>query len=289
MPPPLRFLSPTRLRAYDTCPLQYRYRYLDRLPTRFTPRSLLGNAIHRTLEANFTEKKRTRRDLSLEAATEVFEAAWEEDLPTEVLEGDDAAAWEQAHDDGLMLLDFYLQTIAPGVTPHLVEHRFRFEVPGLDLPVVGTVDLIDQNGVVIDHKTSYRPYAVNYLADDLQLICYAMGYAAFRAGSRLQPGRLPSAYFVPDVRVDVLVTTDPPTHQQLRATYGAEQIQQLVDRSRAVVLGIRTEAFPAFWKLPGRTRDEWVCARCPFSPACDDSLVAPDLLEPNGEDRDQEE
>ncbi len=289
MAPPLRFLSPTRLRTYDTCPLQYRYRYLDRLPTPFTPRSLLGDAIHRTLEANFTEKKQTRKDLSLEAATEVFEAGWEEELPVGAPEGDDASAWAQAYDDGLRLLDFYLETIAPGVTPHLVEHRFRFEVPGLDLPVVGTVDLIDQNGVVIDHKTSQRPYDSNYLAADLQLICYAIGYGAFRAGSRLQPGRLPSAYFVPDVRVDVLVTTDPPTHQQLQATYADEQLQQFVDRSQAVVRGIRTEAFPAFWKMPGRTRDEAVCARCPFSPECDDSLVVPDLLERNGEDRDQEE
>lgn len=289
MAPPLKFLSPTRLRTYDTCPLQYRYRYLDRLPTLFTPRSLLGDAIHRTLEANFTEKKRTCEDLSAEVATEVFEGAWEGNLPAEALEGENATAWEQAHDDGLKLLDFYLETIAPGVTPHLVEHRFRFDVPGLDLPVVGTVDLIDQNGVVIDHKTSHRPYDPSYLAADLQLICYATGYGAFRAGSRLQPGRLPSAYFVPDVRVDVLVTSDPPTHQQLQATYADDQLEQFVDRSQAVVRGIRAAEFTAFWKMEGRKRDEPACARCPFSPECDDSLVVPDLLEANGEDRDEEE
>ena len=233
---------------------------------------------------NFTEKIQTRADLSLEIASEVFEAAWEEGLPIEALAGGSTTGWSLAHDDGLKLLNVYLDTIAPSVTPHLVEHRFRFKAAGIPIPIIGTVDLIDQNGIVIDHKTSHRPYNPSFLADDLQLICYAIGYGTLRAGSRLQPGKLPPAYFIPKVQVDVLITTDPPTHQRLQATYSDEQLRQFVDRCQAVARGIRSEAFSAFWKMAGRECENSVCGRCPFRSECKYSLSLPGLLEANRED-----
>ena len=192
MPFPLRYLSPTQLRAYDICPLQYRHRYIEKIRPPYTPASLLGEAVHQSLEENFVQKKRTGHDLTLEEAREVFDEVWEQGMPGSALDGAEAEAFEQRHADGARLLEYYLREAAPAVVPHLVEYRFRFEVPGLPVPVVGTVDLIDHNGVVIDHKTSQRPFDPGYLASDLQLMCYAIGYGTFRAGARLQPGKLPS-------------------------------------------------------------------------------------------------
>ena len=72
----LRTISPTQLRTYDTCPLQYRMRYVERVPTRDSPASLVGQAVHAALERNFVVKRRGGRDLELEDAAEVFDDVW---------------------------------------------------------------------------------------------------------------------------------------------------------------------------------------------------------------------
>ena len=288
--PPLRFLSPTKLRTYATCPLQYRHRYLDRLEAPYTPASLVGQAIHETLEANFREKKHTRHDLPLVEAQEVFDRVWERYAPGPADAADLDDPWEAAYAAGRRALEHYLTEVAAGLAPHLVEHRFRFTVPSVPWPVVGTVDLVDHNGTVIDFKTSRRPYDAAYLDGDLQLMCYAIGYAAFRAGSRVRPGELPSPYFIPDVRVDVLVIGDPPLVQRLEARYDREDLREFGERAAGIALGIQEERFEAFWRAPDAAEDASVCRRCSYVDRCPDALVSVDeLLEADGEDGDQEE
>ncbi len=288
--PPLRFLSPTKLRTYATCPLQYRHRYVDRLQAPYIPASLVGQAIHEALEANFREKKRTRHDLPVSEAQELFDRVWERHAPgpTGAAEVDDP--WEAAYEAGRHALEHYLTEAAAALVPHLVEHRFRFTVPSVPWPVVGTVDLVDQNGTVIDFKTSRRPYDAAYLDGDLQLMCYAIGYAAFRAGSRVRPGELPSPYFVPDVRVDVLVIGDPPSVQRLETRYDREDLQAFGQRAATIADGIQDERFEAFWRAPDAMEDASVCRRCSYADRCPDALVSLDeLLEADGEDGDKEE
>ncbi len=281
---PLRYLSPTQLRTYATCPLQYRHRYIDRMPAPHAPATLVGVAVHSALEANFRHKKRYREDLPVSDAREVFEDAWEEAVPASEFQDEAENDFDQARAEGLELVDFYLREAAPRVIPHLIEHRFRFSVPGLPVPVVGTVDLVDRQGVVIDHKTSRRPFDPDYLASDMQLMCYAIGYGTFRAGARLQPGKLPAPYFLPDVRVDVLVRTTPPKLQQLVAKYGHAELELFIQSAQAIARGIAAGAFEAFWTLPDARRDPAVCARCRYAARCEASLLKPD-----DHDREQEE
>ena len=112
VPPPLRFLSPTKLRTYATCPLQYRHRYVDRLQSPYTPASLIGQAIHETLESNFRAKKHTRRDLPLAEAREVFDRVWERHAPGPESAADIDDPWETAYADGLRALEHYLTQAA---------------------------------------------------------------------------------------------------------------------------------------------------------------------------------
>ena len=108
VPPPLRFLSPTKLRTYATCPLQYRHRYVDRLQSPYTPASLIGQAIHETLESNFRAKKHTRRDLPLAEARDVFDRVWERHAPGPASAADVDDPWEAAYADGLRAMEHYL-------------------------------------------------------------------------------------------------------------------------------------------------------------------------------------
>lgn len=269
----LRFLSPTKLRTYATCPLQYRYRYLDRLESPYTPASLVGQAIHKTLETNFKSKKHSRADLPLDEAREVFDHTWDRYAPVMSEAGDDKDDWETAYDAGTHALEHYLIEEASALVPHLVEHRFRFEVPKVQWPVVGTVDLIDQNGTVIDFKTSRHDYDPAYLEGDLQLMCYAIGYASFRAGSRIRPGELPSSYFIPPVRLEVLVIGEAPSVQRLEVQYDREDLMGFGERAAVIAAGIQSEQFGAFWRAADAAEDLGVCARCSYATRCCDSLV----------------
>ena len=279
----LRFLSPTKLRTYATCPLQYRYRYLDRLDTPYSPASLVGQAIHQTLESNFKAKRHSRADLPVAEAQEIFDWTWERFAPATSPVTEDDDPWGAAYEAGARALEHYLTEEASALVPHLVEHRFRFDVPNVQWPVVGTVDLVDHNGTVIDFKTSRHQYDPAYLQGDLQLMCYAIGYATFRAGSRIRPGELPSPYFIPDVRVDVLIVGDPPFVQRLEARYDRDDLADFGARARAIAAGIQAERFEAFWRTADRTEDSTVCARCVYAARCPDSLVSEeDLLEADG-------
>ena len=282
-------ISPTQLRTYDTCPLQYRMRYVERIRTTDSPASLVGQAVHAALERNFVVKRRGGRDLELEDAAEVFDDVWETRLPPGVGSGPASEDFDRAYESGQAILELYLTEVAPSVIPHLIEHRFRFEIPGVQVQLVGTVDLIDRNGVVIDHKTSVQPYPETYPDHDLQLQCYAIGYGVFRAGSRIRPGNLPAPFFIPRVRVDVLVREDPPFIQQLNGSYGREHLESFATRASRIVAGIETAAFDPFWKAPGRIDDRRVCRRCPYGQVCDASLVRAELLEDGGQDGDEEE
>ena len=285
----LRSISPTQLRTYDTCPLQYRMRYVDRIPTADSPASLVGQAVHAALERNFLEKRRGGFDLDLDEAAEIFDDVWESRLPPGAASGQSADEFDEAYGSGQAVLELYLTEVAPRVIPHLVEHRFRFDIPGVQVQLVGTVDLIDRNGVVIDHKTSWRAYPESYPDRDLQLQCYAIGYGVFRAGTRIRPGNLPAPFFIPQVRVDVLVREDPPFIQQLQATYGREDLEEFAARAAAIVIGIEAARFDPFWQAPNRAEDPQVCRRCSYALSCQASLVRNDLLEDGGQDGDEEE
>jgi len=285
----LRSISPTQLRTYDTCPLQYRMRYVERVPTTDSPASLVGQAVHAALERNFLEKRRGGHDLDMVEAAEIFDDVWDARLPPGSASGPSGDEFEQAYASGHAVLKLYLTEVAPSVIPHLVEHRFRFDIPGVQVQLVGTVDLIDRNGVVIDHKTSWRAYPESYPDRDLQLQCYAIGYGVFRAGTRIRPGNLPAPFFIPQVRVDVLVREDPPFVQQLHGSYGRDDLEHFAARATEIVVGIEAARFDPFWRAPNRTEDPSVCRRCSYALLCDASLVRDELLENGRQDGNEEE
>lgn len=280
----LRSISPTQLRTYDTCPLQYRMRYLDRVPSADSPASLVGQAVHTALERNFLEKRRSGYDLDMDEAADIYDDVWDARLPPGAASGPSADEFDEAYASGQSVLELYLTEVAPKVIPHLVEHRFRFDIPGVQVQLVGTVDLIDRTGVVIDHKTSWRAYPESYPDRDLQLQCYAIGYGVFRAGTRIRPGNLPAPFFIPQVRVDVLVREDPPFIQQLQATYGRDDLEEFAARATGIVVGIEAARFDPFWQAPNRAEDPQVCRRCSYAQSCVASLVRGELLQDGGQD-----
>lgn len=260
---PLRRLSPSSIRAYERCPYMYHLRYNERVRTPSTAAQLLGRAVHTVIEMYYKEK-RDGNDLDVEAAFDVLDDAL--DATLHELDEEGRAEIEDLRELGYDLVEYYLDEVAPHIRPHLIEERFSFNVPGVDVPMVGYVDLVDQDGTVIDHKTAVSPFPSDYLAHDIQLLTYSLGYNALRLGARQRPGQLPLIDLLPPVRLDVLVKGEEITYQRLDFRYEQEHVEQYVERVNAVAAGIRTADFRPFWQI--REPDPDVCRYCDFNSVC---------------------
>ena len=272
---PLPTVSPTQVRTYQRCPLAYKHRFLERWTGIQSSAGLLGHAVHSAIEAALKAKRRFRQDLPLEEMERVFDQVWNRGLPPETeTTGESREEFDDVREEGYDLLAFYLEEVAPKVRPHLVEHRFSFELAGIPVPVVGQVDLIETDGAVVDHKTSLRPYREDYLDSDVQLFCYAVGYAFFRLGVRARKGILPPAVFVNDARVDVIIRGPAPRLQQIRKKYSNDDLSRIAGVLRNLALEIESGEFPAFWEVEDRAEPWRTCDGCEYRDRCDKRIEA---------------
>ena len=269
---PLRSLSPSSMRAYERCPYMYHLRYTERIRVPNTAAQLLGRAVHAVIETYYKQKRRGGEVLDTEAAFDVLDDA----LDATLHELDEAGREEieELRELGYDLVEYYVEEVAPHIRPHLIEKRFSFNVPGVDVPIVGYVDLVDQEGTVIDHKTSASPFPADYLAQDVQLLTYSLGYNALRSGARQRPGQLPLIHMLPPVRLDILIKGDEITYQRLDFRYAQEHVDRYVERVNAVAAGIRAADFRPFWQI--REPDPAVCQYCDFNSVCTYRLPAPE-------------
>ena len=275
---PLRRLSPSSIRTYERCPYMYHLRYTERIRVPSTAAQLLGRAVHTVFEMYYKQKRSVGETLDTEAAFDVLDDAL--DATLHELDEEGRAEVEELRELGYDLVEYYVEEVAPHIRPHLIEERFDFSVPGVDVPIVGYVDLVDQDGTVIDHKTASSPFSADYLAHDIQLLTYSLGYNALRLGARQRPGQLPLATTLPPVRLDVLVKGEEITYQRLDFRYEQEHVEQYVARVNAVAAGIRSADFRPFWQL--RSPDPNVCHYCDFNSVCTYRLPSVPEESPDG-------
>ncbi len=273
---PLPTVSPTQVRTFQRCPLAYKHRFLDQWTGAQSSAGLLGHAVHSAIEATLKARRKFRIDLPLDEMENVFDEAWNRGLPAETEDATGSREeFDSAREEGYGMVEFYLENVAPGLKPHLVEHRITFDLDGVPVPVVGQVDLIERDGTVVDHKTSLHLYPEDYLDNDLQLFCYAVGYAFFRLGVRARKGVVPRAALVGEARVDVIVRQPSPQLQQIRKKYSDDDLSRIAETLRGVASTIEMRRFPPFWEVEERI-DPWrTCDSCEHRDRCEQRLVGP--------------
>src|SRR5438046_748266 len=69
--------SPSKLNTYKNCPRQYRYKYIERIPSKTqSVEAHLGSAVHASLEELY-ENLRNSKILALAEVLSAYEKAWE--------------------------------------------------------------------------------------------------------------------------------------------------------------------------------------------------------------------
>lgn len=155
-----RSVSPSSLSQFTSCPLAYRFSYVERLPQRPTPAASKGTLVHRALEllmlrpadertidAALTDLARARTELTTDPDFTGLELS--------------EAEWEGFHADSVKLVQRYFEFEDPrGVRPIGLELRMRTQLNG-GLWVSGVIDRLelDEHGefVVTDYKTGSVP------------------------------------------------------------------------------------------------------------------------------------
>ena len=241
-------LSVTQLKMYLRCPLQYYFRYVCGLKVPPTGGMTLGRTVHSALEKNYRQKIETHEDLPLEQVHDFFGDRWDQEAQLTLFQGGEEPG--QLKDQGIRLLGVYHEKIAPQVQPVEVEREFLIDTGATELPLNGYIDLIDDRGTIIDHKTTKRSFPADTAERDLQLTAYAMAY-------RKLYGQEENG-----VRMDVLVRTKQPKTQQLSAVRGWADIDRFLRLIGNVEQAIKAEAF--------YPNENYMCGSCGYGEMCNE-------------------
>ncbi len=164
-------LSYSAISTYLTCPLQYRFSYVEGRPTLPAPALSFGSSIHSALEWLYSVPTPDPRPLA--DLLDFLDSCW-------VCEGYDTPEEEARYflQAKSTLELFYRNNISNNPrgfqVPAALEHRFRIDLGFCDLSgVIDRLDRDEQGGFeIIDYKTNRRLPPARRLQEDLQLPLY---------------------------------------------------------------------------------------------------------------------
>jgi putative RecB family exonuclease len=178
---PLDYVSPSRLSCWLSCPLKWRFRYLDGLRTPTTPSLFIGKAVHNALECYYRHKQ---LGVTLDA-NEVNRrslGSWAQLVDAEEMTFDTPEAEDAMRQQVCDLVRAYLDYVPQDEKPLAVEVAAEsslvdpFTGENLGIPLVGVIDLVldgDAGPVIIDHKTAARSSEPMEISHEIQLSSYS--------------------------------------------------------------------------------------------------------------------
>ena len=253
-------LSASSINDYIDCSLLYKLGRIDKLPPEFRSSDLeFGSAIHKVLETYYRQKLEGNL-LSAKELQSVFAKVWSEasegkedirypegkDFQTLLLEGKEllAACYNKIQDDN------QFRIIG-------VEEPFSFNLEQCPIPIIGAIDLVeeDESGTLIitDWKTSGRAYSNDEVDRNFQLTLYKI--ATKKNGNTDREILL---------RVDCLIKTKTPKFEQYYTTRSDLDEQRAARKIAEVWRGIEKGVF-----IPNDGSSNWKCKGCAYKKACD--------------------
>lgn len=153
-------LTPSKISAFTSCPLSFRFSVVEKLPETPSVHAVKGTLVHRALQLLFESHPMGRRDrLSAETC---LARAFEEARASEEMRalGLDMAGREEFDRDASMLLDRYFELEDPDSVDVMgTELDLTAEVGGVRLRgIIDRLDHCESGGLaVVDYKTGRAP------------------------------------------------------------------------------------------------------------------------------------
>lgn len=167
-------LSYTSVDTYQSCPLKYKYRHVDKIPEPKSKEAVFGTLIHSTLK--FVHSAPLLPP-PVEAALDYFARGWNSEIYQDEME--ERAAFAQGVQ---MIQQYYEKTDVAGARILDLESRFSLEIGDDEVgrhTVSGIIDRIDktENGYeIIDYKTARKMPSQEKVDSDVQLSIYLRAF-----------------------------------------------------------------------------------------------------------------
>jgi len=261
-------LSVSSVREYLDCGLRYKFSRIDKLQPEYTADVLVfGRAIHKTLEQYYNAKLEGE-PISCNDLQVVFELMFQQAADAcSIVRYRDGSSYTTLVDQGKTLIATYLDEIPDAAfTVLATEQPFILELEDLPVPVIGIIDLVEEDDdgtvVITEFKTSARKYTREEVERHHQLTLY--GLAARRTG--FADRRI-------ILRIDCLMKTKTPRLDQFYAIRTDQDEQRLIRLLQEVWRGISQGIF-----IPNLTN--WKCPTCEYKHYCDEYLTTKERRSP---------
>ncbi len=217
--------SHTRISAFENCPLQYKYKYRDRLtPTLGTTiEAFMGSRVHEVLESLYRDLLMTRCP-SLEELLGLYEAVWEKAWDQSVRVIKKEYSPEDYRRKGGKCIEDYYRRYHPFDQGRTIgiEERVRVDL-GADRVLTGIIDRLalreEGRYEIHDYKTSNSLPSQEMIDHDRQLALYQIGVS-----ERWN-----------DVEEIILVWHYLVFDRELRSTRGPRDLEELLARTNEII------------------------------------------------------
>jgi len=272
VPPPLllsdylKHLSASSIGMLFRCPRQFRHRYLLHEKERPGEGMVVGSFFHKTLEWNYLQKIKSGVDYPLSDAVQYLQDV----AVPQVLEeegGEDFVRWDtnldQARGDAHRITGAYYYTVVPHIQPTGVEERFEIEFPGVEIPVIGYLDTVEEQRI-LDTKTGRA--AVKKVKPSWQLQGRLYSYASRKPTEFHSISKAQTPNIVTALQSDQMVVPVPSPEQAQEMTRLVNTAADLL-RYFLTTLGVENE-WPTWGAIPDFTRNVLPCDFCGWKQGC---------------------
>ncbi len=253
-------LSASSISDYIDCSMLYKFSRVDKLPRELIPSTLtFGTVIHLVL-AEYYRGKMEGYKMPLKDIHESFKKHWHERAKDRTdIQYTDGQDYNTMLSQGNDLLSVWFENLTDDNFKVIsVEEPFSIDIENLDIPIIGVIDLVeeDEAGTVIisDFKTSSKAYSIDQVDKNQQLTFYQMA---------VKNNGLADREIL--LKFDCLIKTKKPKFESYWTTRSEIDEFRLIRKIHQVWHGISNGVF-----IPNDTH--WKHNNCPYRKVCDEFL-----------------
>lgn len=262
-------LSYSSISTWQMCGASWKFRYIEKPPQVLTSTNLVfGSAFHGAIETFLVDREIEEKPRSL---LECWNQSWQKESTTLDPETDERkprqdVEWgldtpETLCNEGMRILSHPdIQQGILNIKPLIgedkyptIEKKIELRVPGVPVPIVGYIDVIAEDCVPGDFKTSSKSWSADKAEDEIQTLFYLA--ALNQAGFEVRDWRF---------RHYVFVKTKTPQFQMLEHTHNPAQLMWLFKMVQNVWKGIEAGVYPenpGSWKCSPKWCEYWALCR----------------------------
>lgn len=173
----IEHLSYSSISTWLMCPRSWRFRYVDKVEMAKSPALVFGSVFHNAIEEYIREKPIIPHKVDILLAH--WKLSWEAQLEQNSNVSWDKTPYEYENLGVTMLSNPETVAIIDNIVPlvgedglSVIEKKVELRVPGVPVPVIGYIDVIEGDGVPADLKTSARSWSQKRADGEMQPTFY---------------------------------------------------------------------------------------------------------------------